>query len=167
MLGSLKIARFVSIFTAALLAGILVDFWAFTAPALASLPASTYVEVQQALNRNYLAPIPLLYTVVNVSALAVVILLIRARKTLAFALSLVALLCSVLLTASTLLINVPINAEVLTWSPQAPPVNWAEVRDRWNQAHTLRTALAAVALGCQILAALIPFQIGVRKSPAV
>ena len=166
MSGGLRIARFVSIFTVALLAGILVDFWAFTAPALTALPASTYVEVQQALNRNYRAPIPVLYTVVNVSALTVVVLLIRARKTLAFALSLIALLCSALLTASTLLINVPINTEVLTWSSQAPPVNWAEVRDRWNQAHVFRTVLAVVALACQILAALSPCQTGVRKRPA-
>ena len=64
--------------------------------------------------------------------------------------------CCALLTTSALLINVPINAAVLAWSPQAPPANWAEVRDRWNQAHAFRTALAVVALSCQIVAVLLP-----------
>jgi Domain of unknown function (DUF1772) len=68
-------------------------------------------------------------------------------------LSTAALVGTLLGTASTLLINVPINIEVInTWSAQAPPPNWAEVRDRWDQAHAFRTAMFVLAFGCQLVA---------------
>ena len=72
----------------------------------------------------------------------------------AAALGAAGLLCLLAALAATLLVNVPINAAQMGWSTQAPPANWAAVRDRWQAAHALRTALAVVALGCQLLAAL-------------
>jgi hypothetical protein len=84
-------------------------------------------------------------------------LLLRDRRSPGFALATVALLGTLLGTASTLLINVPINVEVInTWSAQAPPSNWAEVRDRWDQAHAFRTALFVLAFACQLVAVLLP-----------
>jgi hypothetical protein len=40
-----------------------------------------------------------------------------------------------------------------TWSVENPPADWAEVRDRWNLFHTIRTALNVVAFLCLLLAA--------------
>lgn len=37
---------------------------------------------------------------------------------------------------------------------ESPLANWAEVRDRWNFFHGLRTILAVVALVCLLLAGL-------------
>jgi len=72
----------------------------------------------------------------------------------AFAIILVALLCLTGALVVTLRVNVPINAGPMTWNVQAPPSNWAAVRDRWQVAHFVRTALAVIAFGCQIIAAL-------------
>jgi hypothetical protein len=41
--------------------------------------------------------------------------------------------------------NVPINRRVATWSPSAPPLYWAVLRDRWMRLHRLRTLAAAAA----------------------
>jgi hypothetical protein len=66
-------------------------------------------------------------------------------------------IASVLATVSTLVINVPINLEVInTWSAQSPPVNWAAVRDRWDQANAFRTMMVMLAFTCQILLGLMP-----------
>ncbi|MET7443431.1 anthrone oxygenase family protein, partial [Streptomyces sp. NPDC005568] len=43
------------------------------------------------------------------------------------------LLLSVLVT--TLVLNLPVNADQLDWQVQAPPADWADVRDRWQLAH--------------------------------
>ncbi len=66
----------------------------------------------------------------------------------------VALVCLLVALVTTLLANVPINADQLTWSPEAPPADWMAVRDRWVAAHALRTGLAVAALVCQILVVL-------------
>jgi uncharacterized membrane protein len=58
---------------------------------------------------------------------------------------------------TTLLVNVPINAEIIdTWSSAHPPPDWAQTRDRWNLFHAIRTVLAVLALACLLLAALLP-----------
>lgn len=41
-------------------------------------------------------------------------------------------------------INIPINNDLATWQPALPPPNWAQIRDRWNDANLTRT-LAAMA----------------------
>jgi uncharacterized membrane protein len=154
---ALRAVRFISLFSTGLLAGLLFEFWAFTAPSLATLPGPAFVQVTQAIDRQYLVPIPFLYILVDISGLAVLLLLLRERRSPAFALTAAALLGTLLGTASTLLINVPINLDVLnTLSAQAPPANWAQVRDRWDQAHAFRTALIVGAFACQLLAVLPP-----------
>lgn len=42
-------------------------------------------------------------------------------------------------------INVPINTDQQRWTVLAPPANWAALRDRWQLAHAIRTAVATSA----------------------
>jgi uncharacterized membrane protein len=154
--GALKVAQFLSILSTGLLAGLLFEFWAFTAPALATLPASAFVHVTQAIDRQYLKPIPYLYGAVIVFGLVVLLLLILWQRTpVPLALAAVAAAASIAATFSTLLINVPINLEVINTWPQSPPLNWAAVRDRWDQAHAFRTGMMVLAFVCQILGVLL------------
>ncbi|MFE9418265.1 hypothetical protein ACFYMX_21880 [Streptomyces griseofuscus] len=50
--------------------------------------------------------------------------------------------------ASLVLVNAPINLDQFDWNAQAPPADWAAVRDRWQIAHAVRTAFCVIALGC-------------------
>jgi uncharacterized membrane protein len=167
---TLKPLRFISLFSTGLLAGLLSDFMFFVTPALATLPGPAFVQTTQALDRQFFDPIPWVYTVVNFSILFVLLVTLREWRSLAFILTAVALVCAVVATASTLAINVPINVDVINnWSAQNPPANWAEVRDRWDQANTFRTVLELVAFSCQIVAVLIPSRspVGARQQAAV
>jgi anthrone oxygenase-like protein len=56
----------------------------------------------------------------------------------------------------TRLVNLPINAVVLTWSAEAPPANWGRMRDRWWHWHQVRTAAAVCGLCLLIIAAVEP-----------
>lgn len=65
--------------------------------------------------------------------------------------------CTIVATITTLLVNVPINAEIInTWSVSNPPADRAQVRARWNLFHAIHTVLAVVALFCLLLAARMP-----------
>jgi uncharacterized membrane protein len=154
---TLKPLRFISLFSTGLLAGLLSDFMFFVTPALATLPGPAFVQTTQALDRQFFDPIPWVYTVVNFSILFVLLVTLREWRSLPFILTALALVCAVVATASTLAINVPINVDVINnWSAQNPPANWAEVRDRWDQANTFRAILELVAFGAQLVAVLLP-----------
>jgi len=43
---------------------------------------------------------------------------------------------------------------VRTWSPEAPPEGWEELRDRWEAVHNVRTAISVAGLASLLLAAL-------------
>jgi uncharacterized membrane protein len=99
---------------------------------------------------------PVFNTLVIVSGL-VVLLLIPDRMTWVFGLTVVGVACTIVATITTLLVNVPINSEIINaWSVNDPPADWARVRDRWNLFHAVRTVLAVVALFCLLLAAMTP-----------
>jgi uncharacterized membrane protein len=154
---TLKPLRFISLVSMGLLAGLLVDFWVFITPALATLPGPSFVETTKAIDMQFFNPIPWVYTVVNFSTLFVLLLMIREWRTTAWWLIAVALLCGVVSTVSTLLINVPINVDVINnWSAQNPPANWMQVRDQWDQANGFRAIVETLGFCCQIVAVLLP-----------
>lgn len=71
-----------------------------------------------------------------------------------FWLTLTALILLVSVFITTLIFNLPINADQLKWDVQAPPADWASVRDRWQIAHAVRTCAAMLAFGCLSTAAM-------------
>ena len=152
----LTIARFVNLFLVALLAGLLVGVFIIEL-ALLEVSASVYTAVQKPKHEVFAPIMPVLDTLIIVSGLLVVLLQIRDRKTWVLGLTAIGVVCTIALTATTLLVNVPINSEIInTWSVKNPPADWAQVRDLWNRFHAIRTVLAVVALLCLLLAAMIP-----------
>ncbi|GAA5119277.1 DUF1772 domain-containing protein [Pseudonocardia adelaidensis] len=82
-------------------------------------------------------------TLVAVATLAV---LARGRAGARRAAAALALL--LLAVVITILANGPINVEQLAWDVQAPPADWARVRDLWQVTHAVRTVAILAALGC-------------------
>ena len=108
---------------------------------------------------------PVFVTLVDFSGVLLLLLMRRGLWTPDFALIPAAVLRTPTLTATTLLVNVPINAQIIdVWSVEDPPANRGEVRDRWNFHHNLRTVLAVAAFGCLLLAA--PWPAPARKEGA-
>jgi hypothetical protein len=81
--------------------------------------------------------------------IAVVLLVVHARRARSPVLgsAVIALVLLVLSLLVSLVINGPINVEQLSWNAQAPPADWASVRDRWQIAHAVRTIAIVIALG--------------------
>ncbi|MEU4287629.1 DUF1772 domain-containing protein [Kribbella sp. NPDC026596] len=86
-----------------------------------------------------------------VSTLIVAALTIRARGNDRWLLVAAFTLLLVVFVTS-LAINLPINADQADWSVQAPPSDWADVRDRWQVAHVIRTVSAVLAF-CSLIVA--------------
>ncbi|WP_375388463.1 anthrone oxygenase family protein [uncultured Amnibacterium sp.] len=149
-----SLLHYVALLTSALSTGVLFGTWASLGPSVRTFSPRTYVDVQQATVRN-LRPVmgPLLPTAV-VSTLAASALP-RGDDRAATVLQLAGFtgqLAALVLTAA---VELPINARVLTWSPDDPPEGWQRTRDRWARTHTVRTATSVLGLGASLAAALL------------
>jgi hypothetical protein len=135
--------RWASLTFAGLFAGFLLAVLVVES-ALRSYGASTYVSVRlvelDGLDR--LATVTLLPALAT-SAIAVGLGFARGTRPPAALGVAVALLALVLLVSLT--VNLPINAQQRGWSVSDPPSDWANVRDRWQLAHLVRTVSAVAA----------------------
>ncbi|MFF7405707.1 MULTISPECIES: anthrone oxygenase family protein [Streptomyces] len=115
--------------------------------ALRRLGAAAYIQVRQA-EHDYF---PWFIGVVFVPTfIAVVVLVFLARRAGSPALrpAAAALVLLVLALVVTFVVNAPINLDQFDWNAQAPPADWAGVRDRWQIAHAVGTAFCVIALSC-------------------
>ena len=46
----------------------------------------------------------------------------------------------------TLIVEVPIDNRIQTWTSATLPENWQQLRDRWEKFHVLRTAASVIGL---------------------
>ncbi|MGW9030570.1 anthrone oxygenase family protein [Streptomyces sp. NPDC055722] len=140
-----KATRYVSLLSCGMLAGVAVTVL-FLELALRRLDGPTYVRVRQVEFTFFTWYIGAI-TVPTLVAVAVLVIYARKaqspiRRPAAIALGLLLLALLV-----TLAVNGPINVEELGWNVQAPPADWAHVRDHWQIAHAVRTAAIVLALG--------------------
>jgi uncharacterized membrane protein len=147
-----KILRFVSLVTGGVFAGFLVTVLVVEST-LRSFDATGYIQVRRVelAHLDDFASATLIPTLIAVAILVAFGARTRGR---AFWLTLTALQLLVVVFATSLLVNVPINHDQLTWNVQAPPADWASVRDRWHTAHDVRTVAALLAFGCLSVAAI-------------
>lgn len=151
-----KIARFSGLLLASLSTGVLFGTRTALGPSSKSFTTKTYVEVQQATVRNLRPVMGMLMPGAVVTNLAVLGLSARERRSPAFALMVAGILGNVTALTLTGLFEFPINARVLTWSPDAPPEGWEASMERWQAVHTARTASSVAGLAALLAAALIP-----------
>jgi prepilin signal peptidase PulO-like enzyme (type II secretory pathway) len=110
--------------------------------ALRQLDGPEYVRVRQA---EYVYFTWFIGIVFVPTFLAIAMLAIQTRRAPSSA-TLSALVLLVVAGVITFLVNGPINIEQQTWNVQTPPTDWAQLRDRWQLAHAVRTVCIALAL---------------------
>jgi uncharacterized membrane protein len=133
------ILRFVNLLFAGLFAGFLVTV-AVLEQSLRRFDAQVYTQVRQV----ELVRLDNLATVLLIPATITAVVLFVRKRSLWSAL---AVLLLVAVFVVTFAVNLPINSEQADWAVANPPADWAEVRDRWQLAHGVRTVAAVGAFG--------------------
>jgi hypothetical protein len=133
------VARLTALLTLGLAAGAVLAVWVADV-AISGGDATLYITYRQATTAAFTAALPPMGGLGLVAA-AVSAVLARGRER---ALMATAALCSTAALLVTVIVHFPINAEILTWSPAAPPPDWQQLRDRWTLAHTARTLLTMI-----------------------
>jgi uncharacterized membrane protein len=147
-----KYARFASLVFAGLFAGFLTGVLVLEL-SLRSFDSTVYTQVRlvELDSLDKLAVATLLPALI-----ATAVLVYRTFQTNTRWLTVAALALLVFIFGLTLIVNLPINSDQLGWNAQSPPSDWADVRDRWQIAHTVRTVAAVLALAVLALAAPMP-----------
>ena len=146
--GLRTILQLAAIMLIALVAGSTFGIWRGYDPAAYSGPA--FLEVHQGAVRglNVLLPVMGAGALLSTGILAV---LSRGERSVAAA-YLAAFVLMAAAGAITRLANQPINAEVMSWTREAMPANWAEIRDAWWSWHVARTFASIGGLLVLVLA---------------
>ena len=147
-----RIARFINLILAALLAGNEFGTWVAVHPALGRLSAAERIRAEQEVTRRFAAIMPFWMSSVIASCLAV-LALARDRRSPAFLSTLAGTACFVTMLLTTLFGNVPINNRVLELSPETDTEEFSRLRERWDRLHTLRVLLNVVGLSLLYLGA--------------
>lgn len=118
--------------------------------ALGSSP-ELWIGYHQAITTTYTVALPLVGGLSLVAAVMTVVCLwqhLRVRWLL-----LLAIWCLLVGMVVTVAVHVPLNAEVLSWQPDAPPADWDGLRLRWLTAHGVRTIAALAGFALMVRAA--------------
>jgi uncharacterized membrane protein len=142
--------RFFALLLTSLLVGSMFGIWLGFNPA--ALSSSAFVEMQQNAIRALNVSLPAL-GFACIALIAVLAWLTKNDSTGRYLL-VAAAGCLVAAGLVTRFGNQPINAVVMTWTPQSPAANWTELRDTWWQFHVLRTLAGVSALALALLASL-------------
>jgi uncharacterized membrane protein len=114
---------------------------------------TTFIESFQAINRAITLPIAITGNLGFVSVLAAVILSWHDRPSVYFLeMALPLLAASILITV---MINVPINDQIMRWDAGAPSADWMRLRDKWWAWHTRRAVALLLGFILVILGALL------------
>lgn len=142
--------RFVTLLLTSLLVGSMFGVWLGFNPA--ALSPSAFVEMQQNAIRALNVSLPALGFVCI--ALTAVLAWLTKNDSIGRYLLVAAAVCLAAAGFITRFGNQPINAVVMTWTPQSPAANWTELRDTWWQFHIFRTLAGITALGLALAASL-------------
>jgi uncharacterized membrane protein len=142
----IRTAQATTIVLFALVMGVFWGTWFSLSRTMSQLSAETFVAVGHQMIQNLGVPMAILLPLALLSALVTLALLRQDRRTVAFWWLLAGLLLMVAALAITLLVEVPIDNQIKTWTAATLPGDWRSIQSRWELFHTIRTFLSIAAV---------------------
>src|SRR5579863_2127495 len=150
---ALKIWQFISIFLLALVTGVFWGPWLGLSRSIATFQPEVFLAIGHRMIRN-LAPImPFLMPAAMLSLVPVLVLSYGERSQ-TFCLNLAALALFIVALLITLIVEVPIDNQIMKWTAATLPPNWQQLRNRWETFHVIRTFASIAGLALVLIAAL-------------
>ena len=134
----LKTVQFVSLVLVMLVTGVFWGSWLGLSRSIQTFTPDMFLAIGHTMIGNLAPVMPVL---VMLAALSQGLLLVqlRSRGSSAFLPSLIGFVMFLIAVAVTLLVEVPIDNQIRSWTPASLPADWTLIRDRWETFHVLRT----------------------------
>jgi uncharacterized membrane protein len=148
-----KVTTFAGLFLLALVTGVFWGTWFTLTRSIETFSAGEFIHIGQTIIRNVAWPMRILMPACILLMITSVSLIPKKDST---GLYLGIFACSLIVAALliTLLVEVPIDNQIRTWTPETIPADWTTMRARWQVFHTARTFLSLASLASLILAVL-------------
>jgi uncharacterized membrane protein len=149
---ALAIGRVIAVITTGLAAGVYLGDRMGVSFARPHLTSSSFVQLQQVIHRHFVRMMPPLILSSVATSIAWAALSPGRAPLLACWLAAAGALAMLVVAVLTRVVNVPINAKLMTWRAEAPPVDLATLWAPWERVHSVRTVLAIGAFIAEVVA---------------
>jgi len=140
---NVRVWQLVSIFLSALVTGVFWGPWLGLSRSIKTFKPDVFLAIGHRFIRNLAPVMPLLMPAAILSIVPVLVISFHERpRTFYFTLAGFALFSIALLV--TLIVEVPIDNRIKSWTVATLPQDWQQLRDRWETFHIVRT-MASVA----------------------
>ena len=133
----MKTWELISIVLSALVAGMFHGPWVALSRSMSSFTPEVFLAIVDRMNRN-MAPVMTVLMPAALLSIIPVMLLSYHVQPLTFYLSATAFVLFIVALLVTVVVEVPIVEEIVTWKVSTLPGNWQEIRDRWMRFHVIR-----------------------------
>ena len=149
---TLKICEITSILLSALVVGVFWGPWVALSRSMATFKPEVFLAIAHRMTRNLEPVMTILMPAAILSILPVLFISYNERRamfylTLAIAMFIVALLV-------TVLVEVPIVKQIMTWTATTLPADWQQLRDRWRRFHVVRVVASIAGLALLLMGAI-------------
>jgi uncharacterized membrane protein len=142
---NLKIWELASIILSALVGGMYWGPWLALSRSLGTFEPELFLAIVNRMNRNMESVMTIL-TPVALSSIIPVLYFSRKVQPRTFYLNLAGFVLFTVALLVTMLVEVPIVKQIVTWTASTRPRNWQELRDRWQAFHIIRVFAGIVGL---------------------
>ena len=151
----IRAAQATTIVLFALVMGVFLGTWFSLSRTMSQLSGETFVAVGHEMIQNLGVPMAILLPLALLSALVTLVLLWKGGRAAAFRWLLVGFLLMVAALAVTLLVEVPIDNQIKTWTAATLPGDWRSIQSRWELFHTIRTFLSIAAVAAATISGVV------------
>jgi uncharacterized membrane protein len=148
-----KISTFGGLFLLALVTGVFWGTWFALTRSIETFSAGEFIHIGQTIIRNVAWPMRALIPACILSMIMSASL-VTEKNSARFYLSATACLLIIIALLITLLVEVPIDNQIRTWTAETVPADWTMLRARWQVFHTARTFVSLGSLASFIAAGL-------------
>jgi uncharacterized membrane protein len=134
-----------------LVTGVFWGTWFSLSRTMHTFSPATFVAIGRQIMQNVAVGMSIMMPL-GILGLLVLLLMAGKRRKAHFYWLLSTLILFVLALAITLLIEVPIDNQIRTWTATSMPAGWQVIRDRWQFYHTGRTFISLAAMACYLMA---------------
>ena len=134
---NLKIWELACIVFSALVGGMYWGPWLALSRSMRTFKPEVFLDVVDRMNRNMESVMTIL-TPVALLSITPVLFLSFNKQPRTFYLTLTGFALFIVALLVTVLVEVPIVKQIVTWTAETLPGNWQEMRDRWGAFHIIR-----------------------------
>jgi uncharacterized membrane protein len=150
---AMKMWELISIICSALVAGMFYGPWAALSRSMKTFKAEVFLTIVDRMNSN-MAPVMTVLMPAALLAMIPVLLASYGTQPRIFYFYAAAFFLFIVAVAVTVLIELPIVKEIVTWTVATLPADWQQHRDRWVRVHVIRVVAGLASLILLVIAAI-------------